>query len=427
MPVTLTVCSEPHFYTPLMRILICAQQAPLPPPDGFRLHLEALLQEFTQEHEVRTLAFLSAAQVSDAGSPWDMRLLRLPARRSPQWFGYIGSSLIRSVFLGRPLRVDELAQRMRRPLREELERFRPDVVHVSTGSLASLGRELEQTPAVLAALDAWHLNVDAWAEEARALRKLFLRTEAKRVRRFEAREFIRFPRVVVVTDEDKRALQELHGELDVVTIPNGVDPSKFVSKANGSRVPNRILFTGVMSYAPNVAAAEVLAREILPRVRGHAPGAHLQIVGRRPNAKVRALNELDGVEVTGEVEDIEPFLSAASVYVCPMVSGTGIKNKLLEAMANGVPCVVTPLALQGLTAERGREVAVGESVEELADRAAELLTSPEGAEEMGRAGASYVGRHHSWAAVARSYLSVYEGVIGSGATPREGPEPPSPK
>lgn len=400
-----------HSYNPAMRILICAQEAPLPPPDGFRLHLEALLREFTRENEVRILAFRSAAQRSHHAARWDMRTLPLPPRRSPQWFRYIGSSLVRSTLLGRPMRVDELARRMRKPLMEELQRFRPDVVHVSTGSLASLSRQLTNTPAVLAALDAWHLNVDARAEEARGLRKIVLRAEAQRVRSFEAQEFARFPRVVVVSDEDKVALELLDSELVVVAIPNGVDMGKFASESPAARIPFRILFTGVMSYAPNVAAAVMLAREILPRVRARIPHAHLQIVGRRPNAKVQALDRLEGVEVLGEVPAIEPFLSSATVYVCPMVSGTGIKNKLLEALANGLPCVVTPLALQGLAVRPGREVLVGEDAGELAERVSDLLSRPDRREALGLAGTAHVRDHHSWGAVARRYLDVYQEVV----------------
>ena len=401
--------TEGRSYTAAMRILMCAQQAPLPPPDGFRLYLAALLRELTVDHDVRVLAFRTAAQKDDPNADWDMRLLSLPARRSLPWFWYIAKSLMRSALLGRPMRVDEQARRLRRPLAEEISRFQPDVIHVATGSLAAVADYLGGRPSVLAALDAWHLNVEAWAREARGVRRRILMSEANRVRNFEGREFPRYDKVVVVTEQDREALESLGANLDVVAIPNGVDVAKFTPRRS-NRVPGRILFTGVMSYAPNVSAAQYLARDVLPQVRDSVPAAHLQIVGRRPNPAVRALDRLDGVEIVGEVPDMEPYLSAASVYACPMVSGTGIKNKLLEAMANRLPCVATSLALQGLGARPGRDVLVADDAPGFADGLRRLVADGDLAAAVGGAGADYVERNHSWAAVARRYLEVYEEV-----------------
>ncbi|MDQ3955217.1 MAG: glycosyltransferase family 4 protein [Actinomycetota bacterium] len=395
-----------------MRILFCAQEAPLPPPDGFRLYLNSLASQLIEEHDVRILAFQASTQDPDASTPFDMRLLQLPPRRSPEWFGYIAGSLLRSVFLSRPLRVDEYARRLEAPLREELASFRPDVVHVATGSLAAVADALDGVPSVLAALDAWHLNVEAWAAEARGVRKWILNSEAGRVRRFEAREFRRFGRVLVVTDEDKKALQSLDPNLRVSVIPNGVDVGRYMSRGR-DRVGARIVFTGVMSYAPNVAAAELLARRIMPEVRASLPKAHLQIVGRQPNAKVRQLGELDAVEVTGEVPDVEPYLSSSSVYACPMVSGTGIKNKLLEAMANGLACVATPLAVQGMAVTNGIELELAEP-KDFAPRLVAVLRDGQRAARLGSAAQAYALDNHSWAAVAARHLEAYGEVISDG-------------
>ena len=395
-----------------MRILFCVQDLPLPPPDGFRLYLNALSAELGRDHDVRIVGFRSAAQIDDPSITVPMRELPVPRRRSPKWVLQTSISLARAVVLRRPMKVDELARRMRPALLEEIASFSPDVVHVSTGSLAATARYMEGVPAVLAALDAWHLNVEAWAEQARGLRRTIMRTEAKRVRRFETTDFSLFKRIVVVTNEDKQALQSLHPDLEVDVVPNGVDMDKFAPRGEPERSPGRILFTGVMSYAPNVAAAETLAREVLPLVREQDPGARLVIIGRRPNARVRALGALDGVEVTGEVEAMEPWLSSGTVYACPMVSGTGIKNKLLEAMANGIACVATPLAVQGMEVADGRDILLGETPSDLAARIGEVLASRDLAQRLGGAAREYVAAHHSWAAVARAYEDIYRAVRG---------------
>jgi glycosyltransferase involved in cell wall biosynthesis len=386
-----------------MRILICASEAPLPPTNGFRLMLTALMQELRRHHEVRVLAILSPDQRPDPGPEQGMRLV--PRRNTSR--AEDAGALFRALVTRRPLTADSLAASLRGPLLDELDSFAPDVVHVTSGRLAALGRALTGRPSVLGALDAWHLNVEARALVAAGARRRLLRGEAARVRRFEASEYRRFGRVVVVSEADRDALREVDPLLAVSVIPNGVDAEHFAPDPNAVRDSSRIVFTGVMSYAPNVLAADFLAREVFPLVRAAKPDARLAIVGRAPGPRVRALAELGGVEVTGEVEDLRPWLVASGVYVCPMISGTGIKNKLLEAMACAAGCVATPLALQGLRARPGRELLVGATAQELADGLLRMLGDDECREGLGHAARRYVLREHDWGSVAHAYQDVY--------------------
>jgi glycosyltransferase involved in cell wall biosynthesis len=394
-----------------MRILICASEAPLPPTNGFRLMLTALLQELRRRHEVRVLAILSPDQRSDPGTEPGLRLV--PRRKTSR--AEDAGALLRALVTRRPLTADNLAALLRGPLRDELDSFAPDVVHVSSGRLAALGQALSDRPAVLAALDAWHLNVDARALAAAGLRRRLLRSESDRVRRFIAAEYGRFDRLVVVSDPDRDALRKVDPSLDVDVVPNGVDVDFYAPDPDAARDPNRIVFTGLMSYAPNVLAAEYLAQRIFPRVRATCPDATLVLVGRAPAPRVRALAELDGVAVTGEVPDIRPWLTGSSVYACPMISGTGIKNKLLEAMACGMPCVATPLALQGLRATSERELLVGRTEEELAGALVRVLGDEELANSLGRQARAYVCAEHDWEAVARAYEHVYRAARAEAA------------
>lgn len=394
-----------------MRILICASEAPLPPTNGFRLMLTALVQELRLRHEVRVLAILSPDQRSDAGTDQSLRLV--PRRKASR--AKDAGALFRALVTRRPLTADSLAASLRGPLRDELDSFGPDVVHVSSGRLAALGRDLSDRPAVLVALDAWHLNVDARALAAAGPRRRLLRSESDRVRRFIAAEYGRFDRLVVVSDPDRDALREIDPSLDVAVVPNGVDVDFYAPHPDAVSDPNRIVFTGLMSYAPNVLAAEYLARRIFPRVRATCPDARLVLVGRAPAPRVRSLAELDGVTVTGEVPDIRPWLTGSSVYACPMISGTGIKNKLLEAMACGMPCVATPLALQGLRAVPERELLVGRTNEELAWALVRVLGDEELANSLGRRARAYVCAEHDWAAVARAYEDVYRAARADAA------------
>jgi len=163
------------------------------------------------------------------------------------------------------------------------------------------------------------------------------------VRRFEATGYGRFDSVVVVSPEDGSALRGLDQRLQVDVIPNGVDTEEYRPIADAAPTPGRLMLHGTMDYEPNVRAAEFFVEEVLPLVRVDHPDAHVVVVGRSPSKRVRAL-EGPQVTVTGEVDEIGPWLASAAVYVCPMVTGTGLKNKLLEAMACERACVATSVS-----------------------------------------------------------------------------------
>ena len=319
-----------------MRILVCSLEAPFPPINGFRLHLIPLLEELRKRHEVRVVGFRYRDQ---RDAPGDDPAVRLFPRPSTLLWGK-ARDLPVALLTHEPLGARRLAGRLRRAVREELERFDPDVVHVTPGELALLADDLGSRPSVLVAMDAWNLNVEASVRVTTGVRRALLRRQLEWVRRFEATRFRWFGATVVVSDEDRRALLALDPTLRIHAIPNGVDVGRFAPDPSAPKDPDRIVFTGVMRHAPNVAAAEFLARSILPMVRAARPSARLALVGRNPSPQVQALAELDGVDVTGVVPDMRAWLVGSAVYACPMVSGTGIKNKLLEAMPAG--CRASP-------------------------------------------------------------------------------------
>ena len=385
-----------------MKILMCSMDAPEPRTNGIRLAVGALLDQLLHRHDVRFVAYRMADQ-ADVPEEAYMQLLEPPTA------SVRGAELLRATLRRRPWEADRLAAGLVGPLERELARFRPDVVHVNRWLLAGLGRRLRGVGTVLSAFDAWHLNVDASLPLATPLRRPLLRAESRRVQRFERTEFRHFDRVVVVSEEDRAELARLEPGLPLSVVPNGVDTT-FYSPVAEAPVAGRIVFTGNMSYPPNIAAAEFLAFEVLPRVRAVEASAHLVVVGRDPHPTVIGLSSLDAVEVTGEVPDVRPFLRSAAVFACPMVNGTGIKNKLLEAMATGVPCVVTPLALQGIDAVPGSETLVGGSGPELSDQIARLIADPGLARRMGAAARRYVCASHSWEAAAAAYEDIYSAV-----------------
>jgi polysaccharide biosynthesis protein PslH len=157
---------------------------------------------------------------------------------------------------------------------------------------------------------------------------------------------------------------------------------------------------------------EFLARDVLPPVRARKPEAHLVIVGRDPDPRVLELEALDGVHVTGGVEDMRAWLTRSRVWAGPFLDGTGIKTKVLEAMATDLPCVVTPLGHRGLDdVTSGEELLVGSTAEELAAHLVRVLEDEDLARRIGRTGGEYVRPRYDWPAVGRAYDQLYETVV----------------
>jgi polysaccharide biosynthesis protein PslH len=355
------------------------------------------------------LAFQGRDQEGEAPPGVELLSVRAPAwTRSKR-----ASAYVRGLVRGQPRRAARLGPPMSREIRALVARRGFDVAHVTPGSLAGVAPELGTIPGVLAPLDAWHLNLEADALAAPPHRRPFYRLEARRVRRFAARAYRAFRQVVVVSQEDADALSELDPSLSLAVIPNGVDSERFAPNGQVDPESGHIVFTGAMGWAANVTAARSLAVEVLPRVRARRPNAHLSLVGRGPRPEVLALGRLDGVLVTGEVPDVMPWLWRAQVYACPMLSGTGIKNKLLEALACGSPCVATPLSCQGTELRHDRDLLVAADPDGTADAIVRLLEDGSLRARLGRAGRQYVVDRHSWASVARAFERVYGEALAS--------------
>lgn len=377
-----------------MRILACVHEGPADPLNGFGLQVVELFDRLAERHDVRMIAYAPSY-----GSPVRRDYLSHMPRPATSRSGWLLG--------GKPRGAGELAAGMREPLSVALRGWEPDVVHVSSGRLAALGGDLKGVPSVLAALDAWHLNLAAKAALSSPVRRALMSVEARRVRRFIATDYAAFDRVTVVSEGDRDALREVAPKLDPAVVPNGVDAEAFSPGDPSEREPGAVVFSGAMDYAPNEASARFLAHDVMPSVWEREPKARLWLVGREPSAPVAALAS-ERVTVTGEVAAMQPWLRRASVYACPMVSGTGIKNKLLEAMASAAPVVCTPLACRGLSAIPGEHLVVADDAASLGAEIVRLLRDAQGAERLGAAGRDYVLTNHTWDAAAHRYEAIYE-------------------
>jgi glycosyltransferase involved in cell wall biosynthesis len=198
-------------------------------------------------------------------------------------------------------------------------------------------------------------------------------------------------------------------ELPLINLSNGVDSSKFTSDES-QRVPGRMLFTGNFDYAPNVEAVRHLVTDIFPLIRAVSPMVTLHIVGKNPPAEVLAC---PGVTATGFVEDIASCYRSAQVFVCPLLSGAGIKNKVLEALSSGLPVVTTSLGVDGIEhLEVNRHYLLADDPREFVKCVVKVLEDEELRGSLGKEARAIVTRYHGWGAIIGQYFEAMGRVAG---------------
>jgi len=300
-----------------------------------------------------------------------------------------------------------------RHLRRLVETGRYDVVHIEHLRGVVLVDGLTGLPRVFDSVDSiTHLFEQASRLAPRFRQRLMARIDLGRTHRFEARALLQFDCTLVTSPVDAQALQSLaggHANGRVVVLPNGVDLDYF-RPSDMDCDPATILFSGKMSYHANAAAALYLAREIMPRIWKQRPDATLMIVGKDPTSAVRALSADPRVIVTGFVDDLRPYFARATIAISPLLYGAGIQNKVLEAMASGVPVVAAPSVCSALHARPGQELLVGEGADQFARHALNLMNDPALRRAIGQAGRKYVERHHNWTEIVRDLVAAYEKV-----------------
>ena len=286
-------------------------------------------------------------------------------------------------------------------LQQALERQQPDFLFVSS-QINPIALTFEssrlRTRFVMASYDVEAERIRSFAHSSRGLSKWAFSLESRRARRFEEENLRFYDGIIAVSTKDRDTFIGNYGLSPdrVLVVENGVDPHyfRFTERLPGS-VPH-VVFVGTLSYRANDQAAWRLIHHIMPLVRRRFPHACLSIVGQAPSSALLAQHDGHRIVVTGRVEDVRPYLAMAAVACIPLVSGSGTKYKVLEALSSGAPTVCSPVALEGLDLKDGEELMVRESDQEIAAAVVDLIERPEVAARLARKGRETVEGKYTW-------------------------------
>lgn len=375
-----------------MRILFLSQRVPYPPNRGDKITTWRLIERMRRKHEVVVVALAhdeadaqGARDLTELGvethafpiHPSTKKLLSLPLllTSKPMTLGVFGSRALQAC-------VDQLAPSCQ-------------LAYAYSSSMAAFLERHTHFPRVMHFAE---LDSDKWrqyAERTRWPASWVYAREHRTLLAFERRIAHAFDESVLCTPLEQDVFERAIPGPSSMVLRNGVDLEYYQPRPETAE-PRHIVFTGVMDYLPNIDGCEHFVQDVLPLVRAEFPDTRFTIVGSKPTAEVQALADGEGIEVTGFVDDTRDWIGRACLSVAPLRIARGIQNKVLEALAMGLPVVGTTSATQGIEGRPGHDFLLADSAEDQARAICALFADEDELRAQGARGRAFVEQHYDW-------------------------------
>jgi sugar transferase (PEP-CTERM/EpsH1 system associated) len=391
-----------------LKFLFFANRVPYPPYRGDKLKIYNLAKRLSKSHELHLLTFAQTEE--DLGYKQELEKIftKVHFVYLPKWRSAI--NCLQAAWDIKPLQVLYFqSSAMKRKLDEVLLADKFDAIHVQHLRLSPYLKDRKDLPRILDMPDAFSMY---WERRMKAQHNPFLKIfgniEHRRVLKYE-QIMKEYNLSLVCSAEDKEYLIAKHSIQNIDLLQNGVDLDTFKAGGHDYNHNHTLLFTGNMDYAPNVDAVIYFVNDVLPAIRQRHPNVKFVIAGQRPIAKVQALAS-ENVAVTGFIKDLAEVYNSASVVVAPLRFGAGTQNKVLEAMAMGVPVVCSNVGFKGLGIASGEGAIMQTDARSFADSVCQLLDSAALRQEVGKKGIRVITSSFSWDSIALKLENYLKGI-----------------
>lgn len=401
---------QPKYAKEMKKILILSFRAPYPPFDGFRIRAWNISKILSEKYQVDLLAM-------NEGKITDEHLKEMEK---------VFNKAI--IFPFHPIRFKINALKgllSKDPLQARYYYFRKvqkwidkhyanyDLIFCFHIRMAKYLRKLSDKPKVIDFIDATSINYREAQEKAKGVWKCIYPIENRRALAYELQMLRKFDKAFIASPFDKIYLDENvgHPNDNLIVIPNGVKEELFArTNRFEEKEEDWLVFLGKMDYAPNVDAVAYFAKEIFPLVRTKA-NVKFFIVGTSPAKEVLKLQKIDGIEVTGFVEDPYEYLERAKIVVAPLRFSAGSQYKILEAMALRKCVITTSKGARGIAGEDGKHFVVADNKEEMTAKILELLSDEPKRREIGENARQLVETKYQWNVIREKLLSEIDKML----------------
>ena len=375
-----------------MKIFVLLPRIPFPLEKGDKLRAFNQIKQLAKHNEIVLCALNDNPKVNQQDA---FRALQ-PYCQSISFVKFnklqILLGLIRAFLKGWPMQCGYFYNRKAaKKVNALIAKHKPDMLYGQLLRVAEYIRH-KDLPKTLDYQDIFSYGMKRRADVASCFTRPIYNMEYRRLRQYEAAIFDDFDVRSIISEPD-RALFPHEKRDEILIIPNGVDHDYFKPMEREKKYD--LVFTGNMSYPPNVNAVEYLVNEILPIVWKSRPETTLYIAGATPDPRVKKAAS-ERIIVSGWLDDIRDAYAQSRVFIAPMRIGTGLQNKLLEAMSMRLPAITSPLANASLGAKPNEEILIGSNAEEMAQNIITLLNDTQKAEQIAQAGFDFTNRVYDW-------------------------------
>ena len=375
-----------------MKIFVLLPRVPYPLEKGDKLRAFNQIKQLAKHNEIVLCALNDNAKVNEqdafrALQPYCLSVNFIRINKLQILLG-----LVFAFFKGLPMQCGYFYSRKAvKKIDSLIAKHKPDMLYCQLLRTAEYIRR-KSLPKAIDYQDIFSYGMKRRADIASCFTRPVFNMEYRRLKRYEAATFEDFDICTIISEPD-RALFPHDKREEILIIPNGVDHDYFKPKECEKKYD--LVFTGNMSYPPNVNAVDYMANEIMPIVWETRPETTLYIAGATPDPRVKKAAS-ERIIVSGWLDDIREAYAQSRVFIAPMRIGTGLQNKLLEAMSMHLPAITSPLANASLGAKPDEEILIGGNAKELAQHIITLLTDKERAGQIAQAGYDFTNRVYDW-------------------------------
>jgi sugar transferase (PEP-CTERM/EpsH1 system associated) len=381
----------------MKKLVVITSRFPFPLDKGDKLRAYHQIKELAKSMEVHLISVTNSSVPES-----DKKVLEnLCASVTIHKLNKIGLvwSLFKSLFNKKPFQVALFYNKViHNKISKQIKELNPNHIYCQLIRCAEYVKDEYDIRKTIDFMDVLSKGIERRITSSSFYLKKLLKIEAERLKVYEHIMFEYFDNHSIISLQDQELIYHTKRE-NITIIPNGIDSDFFKPDANLVK-KYTLLFNGNMQYQPNVKSAQYIVEHVLPIVIAKYPEANLLISGTSPTKEVLALAS-ESVTISGWIDDIRDAYNSAHIFIAPMQIGTGLQNKLLEAMAMKIPCVTSKLANNALNATPGNEILIGNSKEEYAQLIINLIENNNMSSEIGKAGQDYVCQNFNWASSVR--------------------------